>query len=216
MQRRSANRCDIEFWDSEKRPRQSSKDELEQCKCRTNVGHSLRHYSQRFQLLPLQGSHRLKQHRAESEVASGQDRFNKSRSIGVSSTTFKVATPDTGGALFAMEQANTKPGGPPLHLHHNEDEFWYVLARDYVIEVGSDQYRAQPGDCVLGPRNIPHAWAFLGESSGRLLIVYTTAGRIQNDAALYRAFGMELLGPPLSLKRTISRRHLLVRSLLPS
>jgi mannose-6-phosphate isomerase-like protein (cupin superfamily) len=147
------------------------------------------------------------------EVAAAQDRFNKSRSIGVSSTTFKVVTSDTAGALFAMEQANTKPGGPPRHLHHNRDEFWYVLAGEYVIEVGSDQYRAQPGDCVLGPRNIPHVWAFVGESPGRLLIAYTPAGRIQewferdrkkgeymNDAALYHAFGMELLGPPLSLK----------------
>jgi mannose-6-phosphate isomerase-like protein (cupin superfamily) len=147
------------------------------------------------------------------KIAAGRDRFNKSRSIGVSSTTFKVATPDTAGALFAMEQANTKPGGPPRHLHHHEDEFWYVLAGEYVIEVGSDQYRAQSGDCVLGPRNIPHVWAFVGETPGRLLIAYTPAGRIQewferdrkkgeyvNDAALYHAFGMELLGPPLSLK----------------
>ena len=46
------------------------------------------------------------------KVAAGQDRFNKSRSIGVSSTTFTVATLDTAGALFMMEQANTKPGGP--------------------------------------------------------------------------------------------------------
>jgi mannose-6-phosphate isomerase-like protein (cupin superfamily) len=61
------------------------------------------------------------------KVAAGQDRFNKSQSIGASSTTFKVATPDTAGALFAMEQANTKPGGPPRHLHHDQDEFWYVL-----------------------------------------------------------------------------------------
>jgi len=147
------------------------------------------------------------------KVAAGQDRFNKTRSIGVSSTTFKVATPDTAGALFAMEQANAKPGGPPRHLHHDQDEFWYVLAGEYVFEVGSDQYRAQLGDCVLGPRNVPHAWAFVGESPGRLLIAFTPAGKIQewferdrkqgeyvNDAALYNAFGMELLGPPLSLK----------------
>jgi mannose-6-phosphate isomerase-like protein (cupin superfamily) len=147
------------------------------------------------------------------KVVAGQDRFNKSRSIGVSSTTFKVATPDTAGALFAMEQANTKPGGPPRHLHYDQDEFWYVLAGEYVFEVGSDQYRVQAGDCVLGPRKVPHAWAFVGESPGRLLIAFTPAGKIQewferdrkkgeyvNDAALYHAFGMELLGPPLSLQ----------------
>jgi mannose-6-phosphate isomerase-like protein (cupin superfamily) len=147
------------------------------------------------------------------KVVAGQDRFNKSRSIGVSSTTFKVATPDTAGALFAMEQANTKPGGPPRHLHYDQDEFWYVLAGEYVFEVGSDQYRVEAGDCVLGPRKVSHAWAFVGESPGRLLIAFTPAGKIQewferdrkkgeyvNDAALYHAFGMELLGPPLSLQ----------------
>ena len=53
----------------------------------------------------------------------------------------------------------------------------------------------------------------VGESPGRLLIAFTPAGKIQewferdrkkgeyvNDEALYHAFGMELLGPPLSLK----------------
>jgi mannose-6-phosphate isomerase-like protein (cupin superfamily) len=148
-----------------------------------------------------------------NKVAAGQDRFNKSRVVGVSSTTFKVATPDTVGALFVMEQANTKPGGPPRHLHYDQDEFWYVLAGEYVVEVGSERYQAQPGDCILGPRNIAHSWAYVGESPGRLLIAFTPAGRMQewferdrkkgeylNDAALYRAFGLELVGPPLSLK----------------
>jgi mannose-6-phosphate isomerase-like protein (cupin superfamily) len=147
------------------------------------------------------------------KVAAGQDRFKQSRVIGVSSTTFKVATPDTAGALFVIEQANTKPGGPPRHLHYDQDEFWYVLAGQYVVEVGSDRYHAEAGDCILGPRNIPHAWAFVGESPGRLLIAFTPAGKMQewferdrkkseyvNDAALYRAFRMELVGAPLSLQ----------------
>jgi hypothetical protein len=88
-----------------------------------------------------------------------------------------------------------------------------VLAGDYVIEVGSDRYRAQSGDRILGPRNIPQAWAFVGESPGRFWIAYTPAGRIQdwfepdrkqgeykNDAALYHPFGMELVGAPLFFK----------------
>jgi len=147
------------------------------------------------------------------KVAADEDRFGKARSIGISSTTFKVATEDTQGALFMMEQHSIKPGGPPLHLHHYQDEFWYVVAGEYVFQIGSDLYRAQAGDCLLGPREIPHAWAFVGSSPGRLLVGFTPASRIQEyferprtpgvyatDAALYHAYGMELLGPPLSLQ----------------
>ena len=147
------------------------------------------------------------------KVAADEDRFGKSRSIGFNSTTFKVGTGDTQGALFAMQQHSTKPGGPPLHLHHEQDEFWYVISGEYIFQVGSERYRAQAGDCLLGPRGLPHAYAFAGPSNGRILIAFTPAGKIQEyferprtpgayvaDAALYRVYGMELLGPPLELK----------------
>jgi len=147
------------------------------------------------------------------KVAADQDRFGKSRSIGFNSTTFKVGSGDTQNALFVMEQHSLKAGGPPLHLHHEQDEFWYVISGEYMFQVGSERYRAQAGDCLLGPRNIPHAYAFVGSSTGRILISFTPAGKIQEyferprtpgvyvaDAELYRAYGMELLGGPLSLK----------------
>jgi quercetin dioxygenase-like cupin family protein len=98
-------------------------------------------------------------------------------------------------------------------LHHEQDEFWYVILGEYLFQVGSERYRAQAGDCLLGPRNVPHAYAFVGSSTGRVLISFTPAGKIQEyferprtpgvyvaDADLYRAYGMELLGEPLSLK----------------
>ena len=151
--------------------------------------------------------------RAGFKVSADQDRFGQTRSIGVNSTTFKVGTEDTQGALFAMEQHSLKPGGPPLHLHHDQDEFWYVISGEYLFQVGSERYRAQSGDCLLGPRNVPHAYAFVGPSTGRILISFTPAGKIQEyferprtpgvyvaDADLYRTYGMELLGGPLSLK----------------
>ena len=147
------------------------------------------------------------------KVAAGQDRFGKTRRIGVSATTFKIAAADTAGALFVIEQANTVKGGPPRHLHHDQDELWYVLAGDYVVEIGSERHQLTPGDCILGPRRVPHAWAFVGDSPGRLLIAFTPAGKMQenferdriageyrSDAEMFRAYGMELVGPPLSIK----------------
>jgi mannose-6-phosphate isomerase-like protein (cupin superfamily) len=147
-------------------------------------------------------------------VPSGLDREGKKRAIGLSSTTYKVLTQETGGAMFVMEQSNEKKGGPPRHLHHDVDELFYSVEGEYIVEVGSERIHLKPGDCVLGPREIPHAWAFAGGTSGRLLISFAPAGKMEaffneqenrgikpgaytTDAAYMRAFGMELLGPPL-------------------
>ena len=163
--------------------------------------------------LALPARLRALQPTAGIKVTAGQDRFGKARQIGVSSTTFKIAAADTAGALFVMEQANSVRGGPPRHLHHEQDELWYVLAGEYVVEVGSERHLLKSGDCILGPRRVPHAWAFVGDSPGRLLIAFTPAGKMQenferdrkageyrSDAEAFRAYGMELLGPPLSIK----------------
>jgi quercetin dioxygenase-like cupin family protein len=146
-------------------------------------------------------------------VPAGTDREGKKRSIGISSAAYKVLTQETNGALFVLEQSNQKKGGPPRHLHHNEDELFYSLEGDYIVEIGSERFHLRPGECVLGPREIPHAWAFAGDSTGRLLISFAPAGKMEaffneqaklvkpgaytTDTALMHAFGMELVGPPL-------------------
>lgn len=150
-------------------------------------------------------------------VGAGMDRENKKHAIGLSSTTYKVLTQDTGGALFVLEQSNQTKGGPPRHLHHDVDEFFYSMEGEYIVEVGSERFHLKPGDCVLGPREIPHAWAFAGGSSGKMLISFAPAGKMEaffnerdnrgirpgaytTDALFMRAFGMELLGPPLRVE----------------
>ena len=150
-------------------------------------------------------------------VLAGTDREGKKRSIGVSSTTFKVLTQETGGALFVLEQSNQKKGGPPRHLHHGVDELFYALEGEYIVVVGSERLHLKPGDCVLGPREVPHAWAFAGDAPGRLLISFAPAGKMEaffnerdnrgikpgaytNDASFMREYGMELIGPPLVLE----------------
>jgi hypothetical protein len=60
-----------------------------------------------------------------TRVPAGEDRFGEHHSLGVSSTDFKVSTQDSSGGLFIMEHTNRKQGGPPRHLHHNEDEWLY-------------------------------------------------------------------------------------------
>ncbi|HLK32595.1 MAG TPA: hypothetical protein VKT29_05855 [Terriglobales bacterium] len=75
-----------------------------------------------------------------AKVPTGQDRLNERHNIGVSDTTFKVLSNETGGNLFVMEQNNHKKGGPPRHLHYNEEEYFYVIEGNYIIEVDTDRF----------------------------------------------------------------------------
>ena len=152
-------------------------------------------------------------------VPSGKDREGRDHTVGVSHTTYKVLTAETLGAMFVMEQANAKKGGPSLHLHHDQDELFYIIEGEYIVQVGANRFHLKAGDCVLGPRTVPHAWAFVGASTGRMLLSYSPAGRMEaffndrekngirkgtysqtpQDAETMRAYGMELLGPPLKI-----------------
>jgi len=151
-------------------------------------------------------------------VSAGADREGKVHAVGVSSTTYKVLTAETSGAMFVMEQANSKKGGPTRHRHFSQDELFYVMEGEYIVEVGSERFHLKAGDCVLGPRGIPHAWAFVGDSTGRMLLSYSPAGKMEElfnhleqlgvkkgtyastqDAETMRAYGIELVGPALKI-----------------
>src|SRR5690242_16677399 len=114
-----------------------------------------------------------------ARVPAGADRLGENHTLGVSSTAFKVLTQDSGGGLFVMEHSNRKKGGPPRHLHHNEDEWFYIIEGDYIAEVGSERFELKPGDSILGPREIPHAWAFVGDTTGKMLIAFAPANKME-------------------------------------
>jgi quercetin dioxygenase-like cupin family protein len=144
-------------------------------------------------------------------VLAGQDRFGEHKGLGISTIDFKVSAEDSGGAALVIENTNRAKGGPARHLHVDQDELFYVLEGDYLIEVGQERFNLKPGDSILAPRKVPHVWAYVGNTLGRLLITFTPPGKMEaffrevskgntmppQDPALWRAHGMELLGPPL-------------------
>ena len=90
--------------------------------------------------------------------------------------TFKATGEDTGGG-FAMVEVSTPPQvGPPLHVHHREDEGLYVLEGMYEIRAGGRMIPAPPGTCVFLPRDVPHTYTNVGYRTGRLLVTITPAG----------------------------------------
>ena len=155
---------------------------------------------------------------ASHYVPAARDRFRGQREIRFTKTLidFKVSTLDTDGGLAVCEITSLQKGGPARHLHHEQDEWFYVLEGEYVIEVGEERYEPGAGDSVLAPRKVAHVWAHVGEGAGRLIAALQPAGEIEaffeglaklssapEREDLSRAFsshGLELVGPPLSIE----------------
>jgi quercetin dioxygenase-like cupin family protein len=145
-------------------------------------------------------------------VVAGADCFGEARGLGVSTIQFKVAGQGSDG-LFVLENIFHAKGGPARHLHYEQDEWFYVVAGEFLMEVGDQRFALHPGDALLAPRNVPHVWAHVGDATGRILVTFRPAGKMEaffrevtkanamppQDPELWRAHGMELLGPPLAI-----------------
>src|SRR5262245_49782987 len=107
-------------------------------------------------------------------VAAGQDRFGQHRGLGISVIDFKVVPQDSSG-LFVLENTFHAKGGPARHLHYDQDEWFYALEGEFIVEVGDQRMRLQPRDSLLAPRKVPHVWAHIGETRGRILITFMPA-----------------------------------------
>ena len=146
-------------------------------------------------------------------LAAGADRDGESRGLGISTIAFKVSAP-TPSDPFILENTFLAKGGPARHLHYNQGEWFYALEGEFLFEVGTERFRLLPGDSLMAPRRVPHVWAFIGEARGRILVSFFPAGKMEaffrevtrtnampaQDPALWRAHGMELLGPPLPVE----------------
>lgn len=145
-------------------------------------------------------------------VGSGQDRFGEHHSLGFSTILFKVPTRDSGGALFAIEHQNLIKGGPPVHFHLHQDEWFYVIEGSVLFQVGEERKLLHAGESVLGPRMIPHAFCAVDEKPSRMLITFTPAGKMEEffraiaipngpkmDAEVFSRYDMQYVGPPLSV-----------------
>ena len=146
-------------------------------------------------------------------VAAGEDQSGEYRGLGVSYIAFKVSLPDPNG-LLVLENTLYMKRGPARHLHYDQDEWFYAVEGEFIIEIGPERITLNPGDSVFAPRKVSHVWAYVGEAKGRMLITFMPAGQMEaffrevtkanamppQDPELHRAHGMELLGPPLPIE----------------
>ncbi len=150
------------------------------------------------------------------KVGPGQSRFQEELHIMGGQFNCIVSTKDTEGDLCIYNTVRQEKGGPALHLHYKQDEWFYVIKGDFVVKVGDDTFSLKPGESAFAPRAIPHAFASIGEGESHMLVLFQPAGTMEvffkemaklgtsiSDSQdrprkdLWEAHGMKVVGPPL-------------------
>jgi mannose-6-phosphate isomerase-like protein (cupin superfamily) len=132
----------------------------------------------------------------------------------------KASGETTAGRVTVIEHLAPEGSGPPIHVHHREDEWFYVIEGELTFWVGGRIIKAPTGSFVYGPRDIPHTFT-VTSLQARSLVVTEPAGferfmRALSEPAAARTlppvgvllpsrdkimaaaaeFGLEILGPP--------------------
>jgi quercetin dioxygenase-like cupin family protein len=133
--------------------------------------------------------------------------------------TFKVTSEQSGGVFCLFEHSASRGKRTPLHLHHDDDETFYVIEGEFLLHIDGVERTAGPGTVVCIPRGVPHAFLVTSEVARSLWVVtpgrameafYRQAGDVASSRSLplaeidiprLRAAGeqtgaMEMLGPP--------------------
>ena len=122
---------------------------------------------------------------------------------GGETVTCKLSGADTGDQNAVFETIIAAGSGPPLHVHADQDEWWYVLAGEFTFEVGLERFHLKPGDSIFGPRGTPHGYRNFGATPGKMLTVFNPAGRMED---FYTAFAKVAGLPPIPLLRSFFSR----------
>ncbi|PZQ78465.1 Cupin domain protein [Xylophilus ampelinus] len=90
----------------------------------------------------------------------------------------------TGGRISVI-LASHKPGeGPPDHLHHSQEECFYVLEGTYEMTAGTETRTVGPGTIVYLPRGVVHRFKNIGETVARMLDWSLPGGQDKYFAAI--------------------------------
>lgn len=146
-------------------------------------------------------------------VRPGENRYNYTVAAMRTGAACKLTSQDSGGTSSIFELVTPPRTGPPRHVHHREDEWYYVLTGQFAFEVGDAKHTVTTGGAVWAPRNTPHVWANTGTRNGRMILIcqpggfeqffddFAKAGMSKDASAqmvqAMEKYGMEMLGPPL-------------------
>lgn len=141
--------------------------------------------------------------------------------FGTNRITIKATASDTGGRYGLFEVWALAGSGPPLHVHRDAEEAFWILEGELTVRCGTQLQAAGPGSFVLLPRGVPHTFRVKDGRDARWLTLLSPGGserffaeagtpatgpglppggafdltRLREVSA---AHDMEIVGPPLS------------------
>jgi mannose-6-phosphate isomerase-like protein (cupin superfamily) len=135
----------------------------------------------------------------------------RSIDLGNFAMSLKASEGDTAGAFTLLEAAEPPDFGPPMHIHHNAAEAFYVLDGEYRIFVEEREFACPAGSFIYIPAGIVHGFR-VGSAPSRKLNLYVPAAMVGyfdelsvaiagGDAdperldAIALTYGMEVVGP---------------------
>jgi len=118
----------------------------------------------------------------------------------------------TGGSFGVWRYTKVLEGGPPLHIHRTEDEFFYVLSGEFHFQLGDCIKHAPAGSFVFIPQDMVHTFQHVGPEPGVLLGSVHPGGLEgffqglpgadkETVRALFKKYNMDVVGPPLEAAR---------------
>lgn len=155
------------------------------------------------------------QNRKSFVVRAGKDRFDQPiKYRGINPNDVKVSSKDTDGQLTVLEYVGFEKIGPPLHVHFDQDEIFYVVEGEYLFQLDTERMTLKAGDTIFLPRAVPHTWLQLTDK-GKLVYFLQPSGQMEeffkkmNELKgpptpelvqqIHQAHGMKVVGPPITL-----------------
>jgi uncharacterized cupin superfamily protein len=127
-----------------------------------------------------------------------------------------ASSSETGNTHFAFEAIEPPGGGPPLHIHTREEEFFLVLDGEITFFIDGQVIRRTAGGTAFVPRGLPHCFKNCSDKPARMLVLFTPGdiegffdygepladGTVPSDDVLIERlgtlaplYGLEVLGP---------------------
>jgi len=88
----------------------------------------------------------------------------------------KILSNQTKGEYSVIITETPPNGGPPVHIHENEDELFYILKGNYLFSCGEKKIKAKQGDYIRLPRGIPHNFINTDSITGITMNTITPGG----------------------------------------
>jgi mannose-6-phosphate isomerase-like protein (cupin superfamily) len=107
----------------------------------------------------------------------------------------KTTAAETGGQLSIIEVTNPPGYEAPLHVHHRDDEGFWILEGSATIEVGDTTIEVSAGDYAFGPRDVPHRYT-VGDAGCRMLFIMVPGGMEEMIRATSEPAATRTLPPP--------------------